>query len=178
MIRKILLVIFIFIFSIGKAFAYEDFNEYLKKVKNDVNKVWVSPSYSSKYTADVNFVIKKDGSIENIKIQERSKAEKLNKSALEAVNSVQKFDSLPAFYSSDKIELTLSFSNEVNRYIRKTSYTKKKKRVTKVKKIAVAPKSLKIKKVIYSEYFQCNSNFQDKMKDLVLNLEIQKAKKN
>lgn len=178
MIKKFILVLVLFVYSFNTAKAAEDFNEYLKNLKNNVNKQWDSPAYRTKYTSDIYFKIYSDGQTADTKLVKSSTINQMDKSALSAIASIQQFEKLPSFYTSDYIEVILSFSNPVNRYITKTSYTKKKKKVTRTNVIPVSTKSVKVKKVIYSESFECNSNYEDNMKNLILNLDIQKAKRN
>lgn len=175
MVKKFIIFILMTFFSINISFAADNFNEYLKTVKNVAYKNWEAPAYKTKYESDINFKIRRDGSIFDIVQVNSSGLSKLDSSIYAAVSGINNLEALPACYTSDYIDLTLSFINPVNKYIKKASYTKKRKRVYKTTVIPVSPKTVKVKKVIYSESFDCASNYQDKMKNLILNLDIQKA---
>lgn len=176
---KRLLIIFILIISGTNVYAAEDFTDYIKTLKLQVDKAWNAPVYYLRHTSDVYFRIHKDGTISDIKVVKSSKVPQLDKKAVTAIKNMPKQDKLPSFYSSDYIEVTVGLTNYIYEDMRNPNLYQKKKNIKQNDLIPVSTKCVKIKKVVYSESFlNGKSNYQDKMKDLVLNLEIQKALKN
>lgn len=179
MIKKFLILILcLFVFQ-GCALATEDFNDYLKNLKFEVDRVWKAPIYYLRHTTDVYFRVHKDGTISNIKIAKKSDVPQLDAKALEAIKNLPKQAVLPSFYSADFIEVTVSLTNFVYEDLRNPNIYQKSKNIKQNNLIPVSTKCVKIKKVVYLESFlDGESNYHDNMKTLVLNREIQKALKN
>ncbi len=178
MIKKILFLICVLLFSTQNIKAQDnDFYTYLRQLKYNVSKEWHTPNLSGLYTADINFQIKKDGTIEGVKVVKTSGNKKIDDKALETISSIGKQAPLPSVYPSDSIDVTMQLSsNHVSTAYIKQQKRHAKKSYKKVERI-VEHRPVKIKKVIYDAIFDGVSNFQDNMIQPVFNLNIQNALK-
>ena len=178
MIKKILIAVFVlFIFNIS-AFATEDFSIYIKNLKLDLDKAWNAPVYKNYYTSDVYFKIYKDGTINDVKLYKTSRIPNLDKKAVAAIKNMEKTDALPSYYTSDYIEVVAGLTSYIKKDLRNPDIKEKNKHKTQVSELPVSTRFVKIKKVIYGEPIKGNSNYKDNMKNLELNLNIQRAKAN
>ncbi len=176
MLKKIFAVIFLICVCSGSVFAKGDFNDYLKNIKFQTEKAWNPPVYYLRHTSEVYFKIKKDGTISDIKLAKSSKVPQLDKRALETVKNLPKFDKFPSFYIGDFIEVTVGLTNYVYEDLKNPNVYQKKKNIRQNDLIPVNTKRVKFVKVVYDEFFvHGESNYQNNMKNLVLNLDIQKA---
>lgn len=179
MIKRILLLVAILFIATSPSFAIDDFNDYLKKLKLEVDKAWNAPVYYQRHTTDVSFDLNNDGTISNIKVSKSSGVPQLDKKAVEAIKNMPKQAKLPDFYSENLIKVTVGLTNYIYEDMKNPNLYQKKKNIKMNPAMPVSTKCVKIKKVVYLESFlQGESNYQDKMKSLVLNREIQKALKN
>lgn len=176
MIRKILIFLFIiFVFS-NNAYAKADFYDYLKDVKYQVEKTWNAPVYYLKHTSEVYFKINKDGTVSDIKLSKSSKVPQLDTRAVDTVKKLPKFSKFPPDYIGDFIEVTAAFTNFVYEDLRNPNIYQQKSNMKRNELVPVNTKRVKIVKVVYDEFFtNGNSNYQNNMKDLVLNVDIQRA---
>lgn len=179
MIKRILIILFM-IFSIPlNVKATDDFNDYIKKLKLEVDKAWNAPVYYQRHTTDVAFDLNKDGTISNIKVAKSSGVPQLDKKAVETIKNMPKQAKLPEFYTEKLIKVTVSLTNYIYEDMRNPNLYQKKSNLKQNPAMPVSTKCVKIKKVVYLESFlQGESNYHDNMKSLVLNREIQKALKN
>lgn len=179
MINRFLILFFILITLSNCSFAAEDFNDYLKKLKLEVDKTWNAPVYYLRHTTDVSFKVHKNGTISDVKVAKKSDVPQLDKKALEAIKNMPKLSNLPSFYSADFIVVTVALTNFVYEDLRNPNIYQKTKNIKQNSIMPVSTKCVKIKKVVYLESFlEGESNYHDNMKSLVLNREIQKALSN
>lgn len=177
--KKITALIFLILITfLGSSSKAEDFNDYLKTLKFQVDKSWNAPVYYQRHTADVYFKVNKDGSVSDVKLAKTSKVPQLDKRAVASIKNMNKLNALPSFYTSDYIEIIVGLTNYIYEDLRNPNIYQKKKNIAQNNLIPVSTKRVKIKKVVYKELFEGESNYQDNMKNLVLNLDIQKAMRN
>ena len=175
--KKIICLLTILFLNLNICFASEDFNEYLKTLKFNVGKAWIAPVYTNHYTADVRFKIYKDGTIKDIKLVKSSTKEKMDNAAVNSIKNLYKQNPLPNFYKSNFIDVTVRLSNYLPQDLRNPNIAYKTNNIPLNDLIPISEKKVKFKKVIFSEYFQGESNYKDNMKELELNLSIQRALK-
>lgn len=178
MFRKLLSFLFvIFVFS-NSAISADDFYTYVKNIKKETEKVWNPPVYYKKYTSMVNFRVNKDGSTSNVKLVKSSRISQLDKRAVETIKNLPKFNKLPSFYLGDYIEVTVALTNYIQADLKNPNVYQKKKNIKQDNIVPVNTKNVKIVKVLYPEFFYSGeSNFEDNMKKMVLNLDIQRSTK-
>ncbi len=177
MLRKIIVLFFIILVSNMTANASEDFSLYIKQLKLVLDKAWNAPVYKANYTSDVYFKIKQDGTIEDVKLYKTSGISQLDKKAVAAVKSIKQTNPLPKYYTSENIEVVAGLSSYIRKDLRNPNIKAKNRNKEQISELPLSTRFVKIKKVIYSENFSSSSNYQPKMKNLVLNLDIQRAKK-
>lgn len=170
--RKFLLVLGIISLTFLQSNAnQDDFYTYLKQLKSNVELNWKAPDLPALYTTEVNFQVLKDGSIKNAKVVKSSGSKTLDSKALAAVVNSGSQAPLPAVYKSNSIDVTMQLSS---RHTASAFVKTSKKSYRKTTKVVEA-RPVKIKKVIYDEKFTGASNYQDKMIQPVLNLNIQNS---
>ena len=177
MINKIFCLFIVLFLSLNSCFASNDFNDYLKTLKFNVGKVWKAPVYKTQHTADVRFKVYKDGTIKDVKLVKSSTKEKMDILAVNSIRNLYKQNPLPSFYKSNYIDVTVSLSNYMPNDLRNPNIASKTSNIPLNDLIPISEKNVRFKKVIFLELFQGESNYKDNMKDLELNLSIQKALK-
>lgn len=176
MLKKIYIILFILVFVLCNNIYANDFDDTVKQIKYEINKEWNPPIYYKRHTATVSFKVNKEGNISDINLIKSSKVPQLDSRALETIHNLKKLDELPSYYDADFIEVTVSLTNYIYEDMRNPSLYQKKKNLRDEKLVPVNTKLVKIDKILFDEFFsQGESNYQDNMKDLVLNLNIQKA---
>ena len=179
MFRILVLVLMTILISVNPTFAKDDFYSYIKQVKLETEKIWNPPVYYQIHTSEVYFRINRDGSISNIKLAKSSKVSQLDKRAIETIKKLPKFNKLPEFYIGDYIEITVALTNYVYSDLRNPNIYQNKNIIKHNNMMPVNTKKVKIVKVLYPEFFyNGDSNFEDNMKKMVLNLDIQKSVRN
>jgi len=172
MLKKLFLLLSLLLFCCNFAnTAQNDFYTYFKQLKTTVNQAWEAPSLSKLYVSDINFTILKDGSINDLKVVKSSGSKTIDNKAIAAVMSADKKFPSPSDYNSQSIDVTIELSTAHSKNV----YKKVSKKSYKKTKKVLECKNVKVKKVILDENYKGVSNFQDKMIQPVLNLDIQNA---
>lgn len=178
MFRIFFILLFTMFISCNQVFSSDDFYMYIKHVKEQTEKFWNPPVYHQKHVSQVRFRINKDGSVSNVKLVKTSNVPQLDKRAVETIKQLPNLKRLPSFYVGDYIEITMSMTNFVYEDMKNPLIYEKKKNINRNKSTYINTKNVKIQKVYYPEFFYHGaSNFEDKMKKIELNLDIQKSVK-
>ena len=93
----------------GKAFP---FPEYLRNLVAQIYRRWNRPADNSPLTAEVGFVILRDGSVRDIRMVAGSRSYSFDQEALGAVEAaaqVKAFGPLPAGYGADYLQVSFLF---------------------------------------------------------------------
>ena len=93
----------------GKAFPYP---EYLRNLVTEIYRRWNRPREGSPLTAEVGFVILRDGTVRDIGLVRGSRSYSFDQEALgavEAAASVKAFGPLPAGYGADYLQVSFTF---------------------------------------------------------------------
>lgn len=96
--------------TLGKMFP---FPEYLRNLVSQIYRRWNRPADDSPLKAEVAFVILKDGTVRDIRMQTSSRSYSFDQEALgavEAAASVKAFGPLPAGYGQDYLQIAFTFS--------------------------------------------------------------------
>jgi len=93
----------------GKEFP---FPEYLRNLVNQIYRRWNRPLNNSPLTAEVGFVILRDGTVRDIKMVATSRSYSFDQEALGAIESAalaKAFGSLPTGYQADYLQISFIF---------------------------------------------------------------------
>lgn len=93
----------------GKQFP---FPEYLRNLVNQIYRRWNRPLNDSPLTAEVGFIILRDGTVRDIKMVASSRSYSFDQEALGAIESaglVKAFGALPSGYQADYLQISFVF---------------------------------------------------------------------
>ena len=94
----------------GKAFPYP---EYLRNLVAQIYRRWNRPSGNSSLTAEIGFVILRDGTVKDIRVASSSRSYSFDLEASGAVESAalaKAFGPLPAGYGADYLQISFLFT--------------------------------------------------------------------
>ncbi|PYP42331.1 MAG: hypothetical protein DMD43_03225 [Gemmatimonadetes bacterium] len=94
----------------GKEFPYP---EYLRNLVAQIYRRWNRPAGDAALTAEVGFVILRDGTVKDIRMVTSSRSYEFNleaQGAIEAAATVKAFGPLPAGYSADYLQISFLFT--------------------------------------------------------------------
>ena len=94
----------------GKAFPYP---EYLRNLVTQIYRRWNRPADNSPLTAEVGFIILRDGTVRDIQVVASSRSYSFDQEALGAVESaalVKAFGPLPPGYQADYLQVSFTFA--------------------------------------------------------------------
>lgn len=178
MLKRLIIVFTLILLCINNSFAKEDFNDYLKDVRFQTEKVWNPPVFYQRHTSNIYFKIHNDGTVSDIKLAKSSKVPQLDRRALAAIQNLPKFNKFPSSYPGEYIEITVGLTNYIYQDLRNPNIYQKSKKIAQNDVIPVNTKKVKILKVVYDEFFVTgDSNFQNNPKPIEFNLNIQRALK-
>ncbi len=94
----------------GKQFPYP---EYLRNLVTQIYRRWNRPEGNSALTAEVGFVILRDGTVRDIRLLSTSRSYSFDleaQGAVEAAAAAKAFGALPAGYPADYLQISFSFT--------------------------------------------------------------------
>jgi len=94
----------------GKEFPYP---EYLRNLVAQIYRRWNRPAGDAALTAEVGFVILRDGTVKDIRMVTNSRSYEFNleaQGAIEAAATVKAFGPLPAGYAADYLQISFLFT--------------------------------------------------------------------
>jgi TonB family protein len=94
----------------GKEFPYP---EYLRNLVAQIYRRWNRPAGDAALTAEVGFVILRDGTVKDIRMVTSSRSYEFNleaQGAIEAAATVKAFGPLPPGYSADYLQISFLFT--------------------------------------------------------------------
>ena len=88
---------------------------YMQELEQTIKNNWhIAPNYNANLCAIARFIIKKDGSVDNIEIYKSSGNPLFDRSAVNAIKEVSAFKPLPKEYKGDLIPIEYTFESKVN----------------------------------------------------------------
>jgi TonB family protein len=87
---------------------------YLTNITQKISKYWNPPSENRNLSVEVTLIIHRDGSISEPRLSKSSGNETLDNMALRAVNLAAPFGKMPAGFSGNKIDLTVTLIPTMN----------------------------------------------------------------
>ena len=86
------------------------YSYYLNGVIKKLGKYWCFSETGSSFKAVTSFVIARDGTVSDIKIEESSGNDSFDKKAIDAINSASPFSPLPEGYAKDNVKIYFKFN--------------------------------------------------------------------
>jgi TonB family protein len=90
------------------------YNWYLANIQQKISRYWNPPNENRNLSVEVIFTIRRDGSINEPRLGKPSGNETLDNLALRAVNLAAPFGKMPAGFSGNKIDLTVTLIPTMN----------------------------------------------------------------
>ena len=97
--------------SVAGEFKY---NWYLANIQQKISRYWNPPNENRNLSVEVMFTIHRDGSIDEPRLGKPSGNETLDNLALRAINLAAPFGKMPAGFSGNKIDLTVTLIPTMN----------------------------------------------------------------
>ena len=90
-----------------------DFKDYMPKMQNKIKSNWNPPKNESSSKIILNYEIKKDGTLGEIKVLTSSGDTNADEMAIEALKNSAPFEPLPEGFAGDKIDVQFTFDYNV-----------------------------------------------------------------
>jgi TonB family protein len=90
------------------------YNWYLANIQQKISRYWNPPNENRNLSVEVMFTIHRDGSIDEPRLGKPSGNETLDNLALRAINLAAPFGKMPAGFSGNKIDLTVTLIPTMN----------------------------------------------------------------
>lgn len=86
-----------------------DFKDYMPKMQNKIKSNWNPPKNETSSKVILNYEIKKDGTLGEIRVSTSSGDVKADEMAMEALKKSAPFEPLPETFTGDKIDVQFTF---------------------------------------------------------------------
>lgn len=90
-----------------------EFKDYMPKMQNQIKSNWNPPKSEKPSKVILNYEIKKDGTLGEIKVSTSSGDAKADEMAIEALKKSAPFEPLPKGFAGDKIDVQFTFDYNV-----------------------------------------------------------------
>ena len=90
-----------------------DFKDYMPKMQNKIKSNWNPPKSEKPSKVILNYEIKKDGTLGEIKVSTSSGDNKVDEMAIEALKKSAPFEPLPKGFAGDKVDVQFTFDYNV-----------------------------------------------------------------
>lgn len=98
---------------ISRPIADADYSDYMQEVQLRIKRNWQPPHLKNTGRAVVIFKVKKNGEITDAKIQQSSSSAEMDRSALDAVNTIGPLPALPSSADAEGVSIQFTFDYNV-----------------------------------------------------------------